>query len=231
MANGSSPSSPPSGSGAPKGTVDDAFTSRILLFIAWAQRNTQTLIIGVVTLVVLVVGSIWFFGQRAGTYEEAALQLEQVQQIAATAAPEEAAAEIERYLVRYGNTPYGIEARLVLAELHLEQGDPAAAIEALRPVAPGFRDPLRLQATFLLAVAFEQAEQWGDAVQVYSDLADRAEMNFQRQEATEGLGRAHLAAGDTAAAVAAFQRLAAEFEEGDPVRGYFQMRLQELGSR
>jgi predicted negative regulator of RcsB-dependent stress response len=231
MANGSPPSSRPSGTGAPKGTVDDAFTSRILLFIAWAQRNTQTLIIAVVAVVVLVVGSIWFFGQRAGTYAEAALQLEQVQQAAVAAAPEEAVAEIERYLARYGSTPYGIEARLVLAEIHLDQGDVAAAIEALRPVAPGYRDPLRLQATFLLAVAYEQAEQWSDAVRVYGELAERAEMTFQRQEATEGLGRAHLAAGDTAAAITAFRRLAGEFEEGDPVRGYFEMRLHELGAR
>jgi len=232
MVQGSSPSSSPGGSsgpGAPKGTVDDAFTSRILLFIAWAQRNTQTLILGVVVVVVLVVGSIWYFGQRAGTYAEAAIQLEQVQQAAATAPPEEAIAEIERYLARFGDTPYGIEARLVLGEIHLDAGNPTAAIDVLTPVAPSYRDPLRLQATFLLAVAYEQAENWSESASVYRGLADRAEMSFQRQEATEGLARAYLAQGDTAAASDAFRRLINEFEEGDPVRGYYEMRLHELG--
>ncbi len=218
---------------APQGTVDDAFTSRILLSVAWAQRNTQTLVLSLVAVVVLVVGSIWFFGQRAGTYAEAAIQLEQVQSVAATADAGEAVAELERYLARFGNTPYGIEARLVLGEIHLGEGNVEAAIEALRPVAPSFRDPLRLQATFLLAVAYESGERWSDAIGVYRDLADRAEMTFQRREAKEGLARAHLANGDTASAADAYRALVAEFsaEEDATARGYFEMRLHELGRR
>jgi predicted negative regulator of RcsB-dependent stress response len=226
MAKGSSPTPRP---GSSASTTDDPFTSRILIFVAWAQRNPQTLLGGVIAVVVLVVGSIWFFGQRAGTYEEAALQLEQVQQVATISPPDEAVAEIERYLARFGGTPYGVEARLALAELHLEQGNPVAAIEALEEVAPSFRDPLRLQATFLLAVSFEEAERWGDAAALYQELAERSEMTFQRREATEGLARAHLAQGDTTAARDAFRQLASEFEEGDPARGYFEMRLHELG--
>jgi predicted negative regulator of RcsB-dependent stress response len=209
--------------------MDDGFTARVLIFTAWAQRNPQTLLGIVVAVVVVVVGSIWFVGQRAGTYEEAAIQLEQVQQVAIISPPDEAVAEIERYLARYGNTPYGVEARLVLAELHLGEGNPADAIDTLQEVAPSFSDPLRLQATFLLAVSYEQAERWSDAASVYGDLSRRAEMNFQRREAAEGLARAHLAQGDTTAAREAFRNLSSEFEEGDPIRGYFEMRLRELG--
>ncbi len=229
MAKGSSPTPRPGDSGAPKGTVDDGFTARILILTAYVQRNPQTVLGILVAIVVVAVGSIWFIGQRAGTYEEAALQLEQVQQVAVISPPEEAVAEIERYLSRYGNTPYGVEARLVLAELFLEEGQAADAIRTLEEVAPSFRDPLRLQATFLLAVAYEQAERWSEAAVVYRDLAQRAEMTFQRREAAEGLARAHLAQGDTAAARDAFRSLAAEFEEGDPIRNYFEMRVQELG--
>lgn len=232
MVKGPNPNPRPEGpkeAGAPKGTVDDAFTSRILLGIAWAQRNTQTLVVGVVAVILLVVGSIWFFGQRAGTFAEAAIQLEQVQQVAAVAEPGEAVAEIERYLARFGDTPYGVEARLVLGEIHLNEGNVASAIEALRPVAPSFRDPLRLQATFLLAVAYEQGERWTEALAVYRDLADRAEMGFQRREAREGMARAHLGLGDEAAAAEAFRSILASLDEDQvAARNYYEMRLQEI---
>jgi predicted negative regulator of RcsB-dependent stress response len=229
MAKGSSPTPRPDDPVAPKGTHDDAFTTRVLIFVAWAQRNPSKLLGSIAAVVLLVVGPLWFFGQRAGTFEEAALQLEQVQQVAAISPPEEAVAELERYLARYGNTPYGIEARLVLGELHLEEGRPEEAIRALREVAPSTRDPLRVQATFLLAAAYEQAERWSEAADAYRELARRAEMTFQRREATDGLARVKLAEGDTAAAIEAIRALIAEFEEEDPVRGYFEMRLHELG--
>lgn len=234
MAQGSTPPSgppvPPQG-GGPSNTADDAFTSRVLLFVAWAQRNPQTLIASVVAVVLVVVGAFWFTGQRSGRLAEAATQLEQVQQVVAVAPAEEAIAELERYLVSFGRTPYGLEARLLLGERFLEAGDPQGAIAALTVVAPSFGDPLRIQATVLLATAYEQAEDWAAAIRVYQDLKDRAEMTFQRQEAAEGLARAHLALGDTAAAVAAYQGLLDQLDEGDLARSYVQMRMAELGHR
>lgn len=234
MAQGTTPSpdpaTPPRG-GATSSTADDAFTSRILLFVAWAQRNPQTLIGSVVGIVLVVVGVLWFTGQRSGQLNEAAIQLEQVQQVVVSAPPEEAIAELQRYLVSFGRTPYGMEARLLLGERFLEAGDPQGAIEALSAVAPSFSDPLRIQATVLLAAAHEQAEDWSAAARIYADLKNRAEMTFQKQEAAEGLARAHLALGDTAAAVAAYQALLDSLDEGDLARSYVEMRLAELGYR
>jgi predicted negative regulator of RcsB-dependent stress response len=234
MAQGTPPSSGPEApqrGGGSSSTSDDAFTTRVLLFVAWAQRNPQTLIGSVIGIVLVVVGVLWFTGQRSGQLAAAAAQLEQVQQTVAFAPAEEAIAELERYLVSFGRTPYGLEARLLLGERFLEAGDPQGAIEALKVVAPSFGDPLRTQATVLLAVAYEQAEDWASAIRTYQDLKDRAEMTFQRQEATEGLARAQLALGDTAAAIAAYQALLDSLDEGDLSRSYLEMRLAELGYR
>jgi predicted negative regulator of RcsB-dependent stress response len=199
--------------------------------VAWAQRNPQTLIGSVAAVVLVVVGILWFTGQRSGRLTEAATQLEQVQLVVAQAPAEEAIAELERYLASFGRTPYGLEARLLLGEQFLEADDPQGAIAALSVVAPSFGDPLRVQATGLLAVAHEQAEDWASAIRIYQDLQDRAEMSFQRQEATEGLARAHLALGDTASAISAYQRLLAALDEGDLARAFVEMRLAELGHR
>jgi len=228
MAKGSNSTSGPGVPVAPEGAADDAFATRVLLFVAWAQKNTQTLVIAAVAVAALVGGSIWFIAQRSGTLAQASTQFEQVQQVAASAAPEEAVAEVERFLTTFGKTPYGLEARLLLGEIHLENGNVDGAIEALTPVAPSFGDPLRVQATFLLAVAYEQGERWDQAATLYRDLSRRAEMSFQKREATEGLSRALIAQGDVPGAVAALDLLIAEYEEGAPARGYFEMRRQEL---
>ncbi|TVP54362.1 MAG: hypothetical protein EA351_13365 [Gemmatimonadales bacterium] len=222
---GSSPSRRPS---EPQGTADDAFSARVLEFVAWARQNTQMAIIGVVAIVLLIGGTIYFLTQRSQQYEQAATELEMVQQVAAMSPTPEAVAEIEGYLVRFGGTPYGIEARLLLAEILLEDGNPEAAIETLLETAPSFRNSLRLQATFLLAVAYEDAERWDDAAEVYSALKERGEFTFQRREAGEGLARVLLAQGDTTGATDAFRALL-DIEPADsPLRDYFEMRLAEL---
>ena len=222
---GSSPSRRPS---KPQGTADDAFSARVLEFVAWARHNTQVAIIGVVGIVLLIGGTIYFLTQRSAQYEQAAAELEMVQQVAVMAPTPEAIAEIEGYLVRFGGTPYGIEARLLLAEIHLEEGNPEAAIETLREIAPSYRNSLRLQATFLLGVAYEDAERWDDAADVYEALKERGEFTFQRREAGEGLARVLLAQGDTAAAADAFRALLQIEPQDSPLYEYFEMRLAEL---
>jgi predicted negative regulator of RcsB-dependent stress response len=232
MAKGSSqePMSTPPAPQVPQGTPDDAFTAKVLEVSVWARRNTQLVIGGVAGVVVVALGVWYAVNQRSANLIEASTQLEQVQQAAAMSPTDEAVAELERYLARFGKTPYGMEARLVLGELLLEAGRTSEALAALSAVAPGFGDPLQIQATYLLAAAYEQAEDWDGAIRIYRDLSSRAEMNFQRREATEGLARAHLAKGDIPAAISAYEALIAEFEEGEPIRNYFEMRLQEIQS-
>lgn len=227
MANkkGTSPSRTPS---RPQGTADDAFSARVLEFVAWTRRNSQVAIIGGIAIVLLIGGTIYYLNQRSQQFGEAATQLEMVQQVAMTSPVPEAVSELESYLVRFGGTPYGIEARLLLAELHLDDENPEAAIEALLETAPSYGNSLELQATSLLAAAYEEAERWDDAEQIYLELMERGEFTFQRREAGEGLARVLLAQGDSAAAAEAFRDLIALEEPDSPLRTYFEMRLAEL---
>lgn len=212
----------------PQGTADDAFTARTLEFVAWVRNNTQTAIIGLIAIVLLVGGTIYFLTQRSVQYEQAAAQLEVVQGTVATSPTPEAIAEIESYLARFGGTPYGLEARLLLAEIHLEEGNPDRAIDTLLEAAPSYRTSLGLQATFLLAIAYEDAERWEEAEEVYEALKERGEYTFQRREAGEGLARVLLAQGDSVGAKDAFRALIAQEEAESPYIQYFEMRLAEL---
>jgi predicted negative regulator of RcsB-dependent stress response len=219
---------PSSSRSTPRGTVDDAFTARVLEFWIWARNRTELLVAAVVVAVLLVGGGIYYFNQRAEQRLQAAAELETIQQTLAFSQPEEMVSELRDFLARHGGTPYAVEARLVLAEILLGDGRPSEAISTLTEVAPSFRDPLRLQATILLAVAYEEAENLDRAAEVYAQLHDRAEFRYQRLDAGESLARVRLLQGDTAAAVQVFRELLGQVEEGDTEAEYYRMRLAEL---
>lgn len=213
---------------APQGTADDAFTARILEFWVWARNRTEVLIAATIVVVLLVVGGIYYVNQRGERLARASAELESIQQTLMFVEPQEARAELRDFLARYGGTPYEVEARLALAELLLGDERASEAITVLSEVAPSFRNPLRLQATILLAVAYEEAENWERAREVYGQLRDRAEFTYQRRDAAQGLARAHLALGDTAAAISVYRELVDETEEGSQERDLYEMRLMEL---
>jgi hypothetical protein len=208
---------------------DEALVGRLIGLSEWVKARSQ-LVIGVLVVVVLVaVGAVYYFIQRGSQLDQAAQELESLQQTIGFDDPATAVASLDGFLARHGDTSYGIEARMVLARVHLiGNEDPAAAIAALEPVTPDYSGGLGTDATFLLASAFEQAARWDEAAATYEELRDQANFAFQRSEATEGLARSRLALGDTAAAVTALEELLAELEEDDPARLDYEMRLAEL---
>ncbi len=213
-------------------TGEDVFTASILRFLAWARDRTQTLIIACVFLTVLVVGTVYWFSQRSDQLDAAAAELEELQQTILFEDPATAAASVQGYLDRFGGTTFGVEARFLLARVHLTAGeDPDAAVEVLQAVAPDFGSSLTQDATFMLAASLEQAERWDEAVQIYEELVARVDFTFQQKEAGEGLARASLAQGDTVSAVQAYGSILETLEDDDPTRSLYEMRLAELGAR
>jgi len=213
-----------------RGSEEDAFTARILEFLAWARHRTGLLVGAGIIGVVLVVGGLLWWNQRSARLDMAAAELEMVQQWVMFTEPQAAQAEVREYIERFAGTPYALEARLLLAELHLDENQANEAISVLQAVAPAYRSPLQVQATFLLAVAFEEAERWDDAVSLYRELRDRAEYSFQEREAGEGLARTLLARGDREAAIDAYREVLALLEPGDPRRARYEMRIAELSA-
>jgi predicted negative regulator of RcsB-dependent stress response len=219
---------PTSSRPTPKGTADDAFAARVLEFWAWSRTRTELLVAMIVVVLLLVGGTVYYVNHRASQREAAAAQLERLQQASSFQDPATVIGDFRDFLARYGGTPYAAEGRLVLAELLLGADRVAEAIETLEPIAPSFRNPLRLQATILLASALEEAEEWDRAAEVYEALSVDASFSHQRREATEGLARVRLAQGDSAAARAAYARLLEDDELGAEARSYVEMRLAEI---
>jgi predicted negative regulator of RcsB-dependent stress response len=208
---------------------DEALVAKGIELSEWVKARSQLVIGGAVVVILVVVGAVYYVIQRGNQLDQAAQELESLQQTIGFEDPATAVATIDGFLARHGDTTYGIEARMVLARVQLVGNeDPEAAIAALEPVTPDYGGGLGTEATFLLASAYEQAGRWDEAAGIYTELRANADYAFQRSGATEGLARSRLALGDTAAAVAAYETLLAELDEEDPTRMGYEMRVAEL---
>ena len=205
--------------------AEDIFVEKTLVVSSWARQNRQALKLGLVGIAVLVAGALYYMSYRSAHLEQAAVELERVRQNVAvgTAA---ATVELSQYLESFGNTPYAAEASLLLGELHLATGRPADAVQVLKDAADPSK-PLGFQATLLLAKAHEQLGQPQEAETLLLRAADRADLEFQVQDALADAARIRHQRGDTAGAVQLYQRILDNLDDEAPQRAVYEMRLEE----
>src|SRR5690606_1075176 len=146
----------------------------------------------------------------------------QVEQAVQTGEDVIATRELQLFIQRHGDTPYGDEARIFLGQVHLRSGRPAEAIEALQPVVRRMEDsPVGVQAAILMATA-------QGAIQTYLQAAEAADEAFRRQEALGNAAILRQQTGDYAGAAELYSRLVQMTEPGTSDRLLFEMRLAEV---
>ena len=216
-------------------TAEDALTARALGAWQWARENTQMVIVAGVVLAVAVGAGIYYYDYQQNLQMQAAQELERIHQTMAAAQPQTARTELESFLSRFGDTSYGTEARLLLAELHLRQNQPAEAVTALEPAAENIGDPLSVQAAFLLGASYEEAGRPGDAESLYLRIAEEADLGFQTRQALSDAARIRAQQGNYAGAADLYRRILDDLQavEEPPAtaesdRRTFQLRLAEM---
>ncbi len=215
-----------------KKEAEDIFVEKVVEASSWAKKNSQALIIAGVIVAVLAVGAVYVRSVQANRIQQAVAQLEQVQQAVQFGEREQAKASLNTYLTTFDGTPYALEARLVLGQVHLEEGDPDAAMEVLSPAVREMdSEPLGLQAAFLMAAAYEDAGRLDDGERLFLRIANTAEMNFQIREALAGAARIRGNLGNHSGAAELYQDVLGAMEEEDAERSYWEMKLQEALAR
>lgn len=214
---------------------DDAFLARLLALSKWAENNVQVMVVAGLVLALAVGAGIYYYNYQQGLRVQAAQELQQIQQTVGAGDTQAARSELSTFLDRYGDTPYGTEARILLAELHLRDDQPQEAIPVIEPATESLSEPLSLQAAFLLGTAYEQADRSSDAEELYLRIADAAELDFQAREALADAARIRAREGRYSDAAALYQRILDETYDSSPEgqasaadRREFQLRLAEM---
>jgi predicted negative regulator of RcsB-dependent stress response len=200
---------------------DDALALRAAELSAWARRNVR-MIIGIAVVALLVVGGLLVWKVQQGQQRAAAG--ERLLAMAANPATLTAAGtrELETFIRQYDGTPEANEARLLLAQSLLDQGQPAKAIPHLTEVAGG-RSALAAQAAMMLGSTHAQA--------AYQQAADKSGMKYQKFEALGQAALQHEAGGNHKAAADIYRGLLAESEPGSQQATIIEMRLTEALAR
>ncbi|MFC1791857.1 YfgM family protein [Gemmatimonadota bacterium] len=215
-----------------KKEAEDIFVEKTLELTRWAKANTQALILAGVVVGILVAGGLYYANYRSSLREQAIAQLEQVQSTVGFGDREAAKIQLNQYLGQFEGTVYALEARLILGQVLLEDGDPEGAMEALAPAVRAMDDePIGIQAAFLMASAYEEAQRLEDAERLFLRIADTSDLSFQIREALSGAARLRTAAGDYSGAATLYRDVLSTMEADDPARSYWEMRLAEASAR
>jgi len=138
-----------------------------------------------------------------------------------------AASILSRVVENFSGTHAAQEGMLLLAQVRLGQGQSQQAIELLQRYAPKADRDFRAQAYGLLGAAYENVARPKDAAAAYEAAADAAPFPFLRAQYLSDAGRAWVAAGDTAKAVAAY-RSVVERLDSTTAAAESKVRLGEL---
>jgi tetratricopeptide (TPR) repeat protein len=207
---------------------DDAFVAGVIDFSEWAKTHRQALTLMGVAVGLLVAGGIYYVNFQRSLTIQAVNRLESIHQTISISAFEDAKAQLSTFLDSFEGTDQAREAVILLGRLHLESGDAPVAISVLERADLGFRDPIGIQANSLLARAYENQGRWPEAEDRYLEVADRADFDFQVRAALNSAARVRRRQQDHDGAAELYERILATFEEGDPAKGVYELRLAEV---
>lgn len=195
--------------------------------VAWVQGHRQ---VSSWTAAVAVVAAVLFVWTQSSTRRSEAVADRQLQSARYAFENQNlplAASELSRIVENYSATNAAAEARLLLGQVRLVQGQAQQAVELLGGFAPSAGAAYRAQAYGLLGAAYENLGKFKEAADAYETGSGRARLEFLKAQMLSDAGRAWAAAGDTAKAVAAYRRILNELPKTSAVTEA-KVRLGEL---
>jgi predicted negative regulator of RcsB-dependent stress response len=211
--------------------TDDVFVEKTLEASIWARQHKRILTGLIAIAVIAVAAGVYYMNYSAQLQDRAAGRLTEIRQTVVSGNRPLAIRDLEAYLRTFGSTPSGKEARILLTQAYIEQGDAPKAIATAKPLADDLDEPLGPTAAFLTAAAYEVSNQKKNAENLYLRLGDDARMPFQRREALVAAARLRLDAGNIRGAEQLYEKLLGTLPDTVPERQVYEMRLAEIKAK
>src|SRR5690606_6387738 len=210
---------------------DDVFVANVLELSAWIKQHRRALTVAVIAILLALVVGVYYRNTRVAIANRATAELAALRQTVASGNRAVAIQELQTFINRYGSTAASAEARILLGQLYLEEGNPEQAIQTLNRMARDLDHPLGPTAAFLVGAAHEAANRSGEAERVYLRIADGAAFQYQRLDALDAAARIRQDRGDFAGAVALYDRILGMLPADAPERAFYEMRRAEAQTR
>ncbi|UCC83046.1 MAG: tetratricopeptide repeat protein [Gemmatimonadota bacterium] len=211
---------------------EDKFVALVLQFTNWAQRNTRTLVVAIVALMLVVFGVRYYFSYQAQLRNAASAEIRAIRFDLQAGETSAVVDRLRTFLIQFEDTPYGREARVLLAHSLLLENRAVEAIDPARQAADRVgRNPLSNRAAFLLAAAYEEVGETAQAIAVYEDLGRRSRHQADRRRGLESAASLRAVSGDRAGAAALYQEILEMTPDDNPARRYYELRAAEANAQ
>jgi tetratricopeptide (TPR) repeat protein len=192
--------------------------------LEWIRSHSRLVGIGAIVVAALA-GVLWIVRSQNEANELAASrQLVAAQRSVGAGNLPLAATDLRKLTERYGGTRAGAEARVLLAQVLLQQGKPDEAIKLLADA--GTSGPTAASVHALRGAALEQTGKPANAAAEYLRAAAVSPLKGEAESLKADAARAHLAAGQKAEALRIWQEMAAN--PASPLYNEALLRVGEL---
>lgn len=206
-----------------KNLPDDPFVSGIERSLEWARTHTRILIVAAVALAVLIAAGLYYLNVQRSIENTAAQRFNELQGTLASGNTQLALRDLQSFVDQFGGTESGEQARLILADVLLQEDRAPEVIPALDGLEDDLDEPQGLAAARLAAAAYEATGDADEAVDTYFRIAEDARFDFERRDALADAARVRLQNGEAEEAAEIYQQIVEMFDEGESGRGYFEM--------
>jgi predicted negative regulator of RcsB-dependent stress response len=202
---------------------------RVESLVEWLELHSRQLMFASIGLLVIA-GGLWFYRQSSQRQaESASVALSEAESSIASGNLPLAQSSLEKLVQRYGSTPSGDQARVLLAQVHYEKGEYQQGTKDLEPVTSSKDAYTAATALNLQAAGLEQSGKLTEAAAVYQKAAARAPYKIDHDVYMANAARALTAAGKTDEAKKIWSALASD--DQSPAGAEARVRLGELVAR
>jgi predicted negative regulator of RcsB-dependent stress response len=208
-------------------TPQDPQANRVETFLDWFRINSRIVTIGA-AVVILAILVYWFVMRQAANEASSAYrQLQVARQSLGQGNAALAASDLQKVVQRYGDTPAGVQAAMLLAQVHFDRGEHQKGIDVLTKAAGEADADEEPSLRALTADGYSQMSKHQEAAAAYQAAADAARFDAQRAMYLAAKARSLTAGGKTDDARTLWSELATN-PRYSAVAGEAKVRFGEL---
>ena len=202
---------------------------RVETLVEWLELHSRQLMFGSIGLLVIA-GGFWFYRHSNRLQaESASVALSESESAIASGNLPLAQSSLEKLVARYGSTPSGAQARVLLAQVHYDKGEYQQGMKELEPVTSDKDAYTAATALNLEAAGFEQSGKLAEAAAGYQKAAARTPYKIDKDVYMASAARVLAAAGKTGEAKKIWASLASD--DQSPASAEARVRLGELEAK
>lgn len=185
----------------------DRFVEQTFDWAHWAETHRTQLLAGLAGVAVLVAAFFVYRGLARAGEEDAARSYIEARQAYFAGNYQLAVSDLQAFIDRHGDSSYGDDARIFLADAQYQAANPQAAVETLQWFHGHEDSPFAVNALLLEAAAYQATGSLDPAIDTYRKALERTDMDARRVEILTSLADVYELKGDTEQAAAQLQAI------------------------